>query len=236
MPSATRNGTNYVRDALTGSTLLSAGRNPMMDYPDTLRLLGGTPTTSMVGIVTQSQEQYTGYPQMGSSGQAVPNNYSVASVSGFASQAPLASAGVAFVGLLFTSTYASPTFDLDQLGRLKRLKRLHLLFDTTHTRQLRYQLFPLCRLINAAFVSAVSNYREQTQQVYTQLISETLAYDGTEFDTPPEIRGVQQLTVPLDGFGCDYQFYVTSVGAESFKLAAYEIEIQPQRDKRYTRR
>lgn len=39
--------------------------------------------------------------------------------------------------------------------------------------------------------------------------------------------------MPLQGYGVDYQFFITSTGVETFKLLSYELDIQPQGVKRY---
>ncbi len=236
VPNASKVLDAYVRsDGAAASNTVTA-KNPMQDFPTTLQLVGGSPTDSHVVVVTQNTtEPYVGYGSVSSNANPAPSNQQVNTVNGFINR-PLAAGGLSFVGVNYPSIYASPRFDLDSLGRLKRLRRLHLMFDTTVTEELFYPLYNHCRVLNACFVSLVYNYREYQASAVVELLNQTLQLDGAEYDTPIEVRQQFQKSLSLAGYGCDYQFYITSVGSEAFKLSAYEFEVQPQRDKRYQTR
>lgn len=235
---ASPSNASYVKTSPLVVTTPGRMRNALLDFPTLAPLLGGANTGgAMVGMVTFNGEPYTLYPVVGASGSAIPISQAVLSVNGLTTQAPLAAPGAAsMVGALYQSVYASPVFDLDALGRLKRLKRLHLQFDTTITQNVFYPVYSGVSTLNAAFVSLVSNYNEQTSNASVQLVGDALLFDAAQFDVPTEVRGTQLTTLPLEGYGCTYQFYVASVGAEAFKLASYEFDIIPQRNKRYTPR
>ncbi|UVD33199.1 tail tubular protein [Plectonema phage Pbo-yong3] len=226
---STKTGKVYARNVGAAGAEVASMRNPMRDYANTLDLLGGNVNASQFGMVlTGGVEPYTVYPTVTYNGVA-PNQWTVTGASGLNNRPLPSQNNICMVGMLYPSVYASPVFDLESLGRLKRLKRLHLQMDTTIVAGTKYNLnttFTQVSLINTALVGVVSNYNENVVPAVVQY----------QFDNRYELRQVQELTLPLQGFGCDYQFYVTSVGAEAFKLAAYEFDIQPQRDKRYVRR
>jgi hypothetical protein len=130
------------------------------------------------------------------------------------------------VGVNFISIWSSPMFDLESMGRLKRLKRLHLKFDPTISSEVQYpQNLNVFTLANAGVVLS-SNYNDTPN---TQLLA-TYPLPASNLE-----RGVTALSVPLQGMGCDYQFHVYSVGAAPFRLTQYEFDIQPQRSKRFNR-
>ncbi|ABI33179.1 tail protein [Phormidium phage Pf-WMP4] len=219
----------YQRNTASAGTETLTLRNPMMDYADTLELLGGNVNASQFAMVMSNGfEPYTTYPTVTYNGVA-PLQWTVTGGSGLNNRPILSQNNNCIMGMIYPSVYASPIFDLESLGRLKRLKKLHLQMDTTVTSQLKYNLtsgFSQVSVLNTAWVAVVSNYNEN-------IVPAVVSYQvGNSY----EIRRVVELSIPLQGYGCDYQFYIASVGAEAFKLAAYEFDIQPQRDKRYVRR
>lgn len=138
------------------------------------------------------------------------------------------------IGLAYPSVYASPVFDLDSLGRLKRLKKLHLLFDNEPKATLKYPSLSVVPR-NSAIVSLTSNYEADEVVIDNSLVGGYLELDEQYMDLDQSIRGKQQLSIPLQGYGCDYQFFITSVGADGFKLVSFEFDIQAQNSKRYVR-
>lgn len=222
-----------VRNDSGFTTTSVQARNPMVDFPDTLALCGGNTTGTMVAAVSTygvTGEAYAIYPNVTLNGLASTIN----GADGFTVKPVPPS--VSLVGVVYHSVYASGTFDLDMGGRLKRLRRLHLTFDTTVTESINYPGYPSARPVNAAFTMVVSNYRGQVGKPSVELVGDTTRLDAQQLNLPLEIAGVSQRSITLQGYGCDYQFYVSSVGVEPFKLTSYEFEVQPQQYKRYTRR
>lgn len=219
-------------DGLPTNTLVTP-RNVVPDYATTLPLVGGDTTPGIVGVVNALGNPYAGYARLSASAFPAPNQYNLTQVNGFDLRPFPNSASQSLYGVLYQSIYASPVFDLEAMGRLKRLKKLHLQFDTTITEEARYPVYNSVRILNAAYAVIVSNYNENISNVTVEAIRESIALDAVELDTPVETRETLQRSIPLQGYGCDYQFYVASVGAEAFKLSSYEFEVTPQRDKRY---
>jgi hypothetical protein len=135
------------------------------------------------------------------------------------------------VGVIYTSIYASPIFDLDTMGRLKRLRRLHLNFTTDSTISVQYR-HPV-RTFNASTVFVVAHNNRQGYATDTSLLEQSINLDSNNLDIPNEAFRHSSLSFTLSGYGEDYQFYVVSVGVEAFKLSAFEFEVTPQREKRY---
>lgn len=214
-----------------GFAQLVEPRNPIGDLPGNASLIGNvTPPERYlpVGALCNGAAQiyYPNTTVNGNTGNL--RRYDLVPLAGMPNPTP----GVIVAGVVYPSIYASPVFDLESLGLLKRLKRLHLQWDTTVTlTPMVHQSisFPTIKRYNAAFVSVISNYRDQGQVALdSQLVKDELGGN---------IAAKRSLLTnfTLQGFGCNYQFYVTSVGGESFKLTGYEFEVMPQRSKRYQR-
>jgi hypothetical protein len=69
----------------------------------------------------------------------------------------------------------------------------------------------------------------------SQLIGDYLNLDAMLYDVTPNIREKEQLSIPLSGYGCDYQLFICSTGGDAFKLTGYEFDVQEQRSKTYVR-
>jgi hypothetical protein len=139
-------------------------------------------------------------------------------------------------GVPFHSQYSSPVFNMASLGRLKRLKKLHLLFDVRNQAEFNqaYYQTPSMQQRDAALVTVTGNYNDyNTPEITSYLMrspNDMLQLDNYQFN----VEHVQQ-SIPLQGYGCDYQFHVASAGAEPFKLTGYEFDVTPQNSKRYVR-
>jgi len=209
-------------------------RNYMMDIPGLRPLLPPGPPSDLGEMVLinsfESSPIYfnpttyvTGTGSITLPIVTAPNGTDYASVTGF--------------GMNYLSVYASPVFNLSMLGRLKRLKRLHLLFDTTAPQGVDYQgigeigFNSYCK--NSALISVVSAYNTGEQVITPELLGYTTSLDSIRLDTPNEAYRRKELSMPLQGYGVDYQFFITSTGVETFKLLSYELDIQPQGVKRY---
>jgi hypothetical protein len=209
-------------------------RNYMMDIPGLRPLLPpGPPSDLGEMVLINSLEPAPIYfvptTYNNTNGQitlpivTAPDGTSYASVTGF--------------GMNYMSIYSSPVFNLSMLGRLKRLKRLHLLFDTTAPQGVDYvgvgegAFNSYCK--NSALISVVSAYNTGEQVITPELLGYTTNLDSMRLDTPNEAYRRKELSIPLQGYGVDYQFFITSTGVETFKLLSYELDIQPQGAKRY---
>lgn len=233
------------RDIWLGNSASPALTNPRMPIADNLYtgfLVGGTtpPATWLPFAIATSQVPWNLYPQ--------PVLVSPDS-GGFnlTMSPPLTVDGVAIPnvshsrlsGVVYSSIVASKTFNLSSMGRLKRLKRLHLQFDTSTVvgRKYFYNNLQNCRQVNIANVAVTTDSNHVG-------LSPSLANDSSDYstgstlnstfyDTSYEAIGVKQHSIPLAGSGVLYRWWVSSVGAEAFKLNGYEFEVRPQRDKRY---
>lgn len=139
-------------------------------------------------------------------------------------------------GVPYISQYSSPVFNFASLGRLKRMSKLHVLWGVRNQaafNQAYYQT-PGMQQRDAAFVTVSANYADfETPQLTTFLMrSPSTTLQLRDFQSSV---GVAQTSIPLQGYGCDYQFHVSSVGAEPFKLTGYEFDVKAQSSKRYVR-
>jgi hypothetical protein len=139
-------------------------------------------------------------------------------------------------GVPYISQYSSPVFNFASLGRLKRMSKLHVLWGVRNQaafNQAYYQT-PGMQQRDAAFVTVSANYADyETEQLTTFLMRSP---DDTLQNQDRQSRvGVAQTSIPLQGYGCDYQFHVSSVGAEPFRLTGYEFDVKAQSSKRYVR-
>ena len=138
------------------------------------------------------------------------------------------------MGTIYPSVFATTPFNTGSLGRLKRLKKLHLLFDNTSVLTKRYFQYN-STLKNSAIAIVRYNYGDNSFVADSQLIGDYARLDYMALDSQPSAREQEQISVPLQGYGADYQLYICSTGGDAFKLTSYEFDIQPQRIKTYVK-
>lgn len=223
-----KDSTNYYSTPLTTPTLTP--RNWMFDIPDLAPFLGSDPEGGIPSpyVMHNELDPYPLYPRI-----------SASSSTSITFTPPVSPAGVTrntvdVLGTIYPSIFASTTFNTASLGRLKRLKRLHLLFDNTSVRNTRYY-FHDNKQINSAVIIINYNYGEGEYVADAQLIGDYLRFDALHLNTTPSALPREQLSIPLSGYGCDYQLYVCSTGGDAFKLTAFEFDVEPQRTKTYVR-
>jgi hypothetical protein len=134
---------------------------------------------------------------------------------------------IAGYGSLYPSIYATPVLDQDSMGRLKRLKRLHLLFDPGEVLSTRYPSVPDSEQDSSAIVAIKYNYDEEDAIFDTTLVLG---------EPDMKLRDRYELSIPLQGHGCDYQCFITSVGVDGFKLLDYEFDVKQQPYPYYVRK
>lgn len=233
------------RDVWVGNSATPALTNPRMTIADdafTKFLVGGVsaPATWLPYALATSQTPWNLYPQP---------TLVAADGGGFnlTMSAPLTVDGVAIPnvshsrlgGVVYTSIASSKSFNLAAMGRLKRLKRLHLQFDTSTVvgRKYFYNNLQSCRQVNMANVAVTteSNHVGLSPSLSNDSsdYSTGSSLNSTFYDASYEAIGVKQHSIPLAGSGVLYRWWISSVGAEAFKLNGYEFEVKPQRDKRY---
>lgn len=204
-------------------------RNWMFDVPDLAPFLGPSPEGLESTLVMHTtQELLPLYPRVTSITTRLVTV-----------QRPVSGSGVEYdavnlIGTAYPSVFATTTFQAQSMGRLKRLKRLHMLFDNTSVNYSRYYDYPN-RQINSAIVLVRSNYGGDADVVDTQLIGDYLRLDAQNLDITPSASAEEEISIPLEGYGCDYQAYVCSTGGDAFKLKAFEFDVTPQRTKTYIR-
>jgi hypothetical protein len=139
-------------------------------------------------------------------------------------------------GIPFHSQYSSPVFNMASLGRLKRLKKLHLLFDVRNQAEFNqaYYQTPSMQQRDAALVTVTGNYNDFNTPEITCYLMRSPNDMLQSADSQASVGRVQQ-SIPLQGYGCDYQFHIASAGVEPFKLTGYEFDVTPQNAKRYVR-
>jgi hypothetical protein len=140
-------------------------------------------------------------------------------------------------GMSYQSIAASPVFNFSTMGRLKRLKRLHLQFDPTIALGTKYDIPGLenVRLFNMAVTAVVTDHKAVSRAVVNQALTTQPFIDITQYTASTEAIGNVQHTITLQGQSTNYRWFVSSVGGEAFKLNGYEFDIQPQRSKTYQR-
>jgi hypothetical protein len=219
-------GTNYYQSSGSFAGLLP--RNYMHDISECSPVIGTQAELEPSPYCfILPNDPFPIYPRLSSSAGSL-QFVATGSASGIAPGNPLV------LGTIYPSIFASPTFNASSLGRLKRLKKLHLLFDNRSVNRSRYYDYPN-RQLNSAVVLTVYNYEEQEQQVDCQLVGDYLRFDALRLGVTPSSQSREQLSIPLNGYGCDYQFYLCSTGADAFKLSTYEFDVAPQRTKTYVR-
>jgi hypothetical protein len=223
----TKEYTNYYTVPLSSFDLIP--RNWMFDIPDLVPFLGATPEGAACPYVLHERGQiYPLYPRITTSSPTSITFTSPTNPNG-------ETVGVVdVIGTIYPSVFASTSFNASSLGRLKRLKKLHILFDNTSVNYSRYFNYPNKQL-NSAVVVVSYNYGEEAYTADYQLIGDYLRYDALHLDTSPSANSREQLSIPLAGYGCDYQLYVCSTGGDAFKLKAFQFDVEQQRTKTYVR-
>lgn len=236
--------TSWVSQTLTQSALRA--RSFIADLPSTKWLVGNpalTPTRYAPLVAVSSQHEFHLYPQsVEIAAPTTPTSHTLLQ--------PVTYEGVTLPnvvhsklrGMFYQSIVASPTFDFASMGRLKRLKKLHLQFDPSIALGSKYNFVGLTnvRQRNMALVAIATDirpvsYAVATQPLATQPLSVQPSVDLTLYSAPVEAGGNAQHTVSLQGMSVNYRWFLSSVGAEAFKLNGYEFEVQPQRSKNYQR-
>jgi hypothetical protein len=223
----TKRGVDYYRDSPALLTVFP--RNWMFDVPELTPFLDSAPEGLGSPLVLHHQtNKYPVYPRITARTTTSTTFGSAVSADG----TTLTTAHV--LGTSYPSVFATPTFNASSLGRLKRLKRLHLLFDNRSVLNTKYYNYPNKQL-NSAIVVIGYNYGEGDYVADAQLVGDYLRFDAMHFDTTPSSHEREQISVPLSGYGCDYQLFLCSTGGDAFKLSSYEFDIQATRTKTYVR-
>ena len=205
-------------------TLSITPRNWMFDFPDLLPFLGpGTETTPNPFVMHCTGEPFPLYPRISSIGP--PNN--------IVFSAPVSVSGVTYttsqvLGTIYPSIFSTSYFFAQSMGKLKRLKKLHLLFDNTYASFTQYYSYPF-KQINSAIVLVGSMYPDGQLVTDTELVSDYTRFDSTRYDTPSNVLARRSINIPLNGYSCDYQLTVVSTGGDAFKLIGYEFDVEVQR-------
>jgi hypothetical protein len=201
----------------------------------TKRLAGSGAVPRVPVAYAQQGQLYTCYPETSQTQANPPANRALVSVVNLFGETVVPT-GEIVVGLYFNSVFVSPQFNLDSLGKLKRLKRLMVQFDTSITQELRYtSTLNSVRIMNAALVTVQSSYGESSTVPECTLVADSVLMDGISYDGSLEALGTLMHSAPLQGYGCSYSFAVHSVGAEAFKMSSFEIEVKEAKS-RYVRR
>jgi hypothetical protein len=111
-----------------------------------------------------------------------------------------------------------------------------LLFDTRNQAEFNqaYYQTPGMQQRDAALVTVTGNYNDYNTPEITSYLMRSPNDMLQLADFQSSVGRVQQ-SIPLQGYGCDYQFHVASAGAEPFRLTGYEFDVTPQNSKRYVR-
>jgi hypothetical protein len=216
-------------------------RLPIADLKTTKWLVGNpvsAPTRYLPFVAASAQAKFNVYPQVTAiSSPTTPANYTF--------QVPTTVDGVVLAnvthnklrGIVYQSIAASPVFNLASMGRLKRLKRLHIQFDPTVTIGSKYN-FPgltAVQVLNMATVAVTIDNRATSRSVVNQALTTQPFVDITQYAVTTEAIGNVQHTITLQGQSTSYRWFVVSVGAEAFKLNGFEFDVTPQRSKTYQR-
>lgn len=222
----TKTGTTYVANANSFSTLLP--RNWMADVQELVPLL--PPPSSYYPIVLiKNEEPFALYPTAGLGGGG-----DLITLNGVTSLTGASIESVDGIATIYNSTFATTAFNTESLGRLKRLKKLHLLFDNTGTKGKKYYTLANS-LQNSAVILISYNYGDNEYLADAQLFGDYTRLDAQRLNLSPSASRQKQLSIPLQGYGANYQLYVCSTGGDAFKLTSYEFDVQPQRTKTFVR-
>jgi len=208
----------------------------MLDSPDLLPFLGTTPPATLgVVVVITNEDAFPFYARPSTYTNTATANCTIPLPTGFNGVNATNLVTSKLVGLSYTSMYSTPVINLESLGRLKRLKKVHLLFNSELANKQPYGTVRKTRMNNSAIVQYVLNYREQAATVETRLLTDADGTAGNNLATHKDVRGRLQLSLVLAGYGCDYQVFVVSAGVDGFNLIGYEFDVQAANVKRYVR-
>ena len=220
-----KQGVSYVTSPPNPISPLS--RNWMFDIPELAPFLGTS--VSFDSVVTVSDaEPFPLYPLVSS------RTDSTITLNGAVSVTGTVNPSTTIMGTIYPSVFATTPFNTDSLGRLKRLKKLHLLFDNTSVLTKKYFEYN-STLKNSAIAIIRYNYGDGEYVADAQLIGDYSRLDYMALDSQPSTKEREQISIPLQGYGADYQLYICSTGGDAFKLTAYEFDVQQQRTKTYVK-
>lgn len=140
----------------------------------------------------------------------------------------------AVLGIPYNSIYRSGRFNFNSLGRLKRLKRLHLLFDPRCLENVNYYINPVDNSTGAVSVIH-ADYGDDNQLAQMDVFTDRSPNSSSQQTNWKSATPVYQHSQPLQGYGCDYSFSVVSIGTFPFKLTGYEWDVRASDVKRYVR-
>jgi hypothetical protein len=241
------NGSSLVKELLTyrstnpADTFGLTPRNTMLDVPQLTAFLGTAPPSNLGPVVVVTQEDpFPFYVEPTVFTDTAVVNCTIPLPTGFGGAVATNNSTEKLTGVLYNSIYATPVFNLESLGRLKRLKRVHLVFNTEFTKKQPYGSTAAgtprrTRMNNSAIVSYVYSYNESGAVVDSQLMTDVDGAAGNNIATERDTRGKVQISLPLQGYGCDYQVFVSSVGVDGFNLIGYEFDVKPANSKRHVR-
>lgn len=211
-------------------------RNYMLDDPRLRQFLQAASPSTLAPLAQV-------FPNVNRVYYPVPTNYSNAASNNLTLPNAVWDDGLAVgnfsgLGICYPSIYASPSFNQESLGRIKRLVNLNLTFDMRVAQAVDYYQNPAFTPFqhNSAIVFNVQNYGEDSMQIDSELIGAGAVLDAQLFDTFANLNPRYEMSIPLQGYGADYQFYVVSTGADAFKLTNYEYEANISRYSNYIRR
>ena len=134
------------------------------------------------------------------------------------------------MGTIYPSIFSTSDFFAQSMGKLKRLKKLHLLFDNTYASLTQYYSYGF-KQINSCIVIVASMYPDGDLTLDSEIISDYTSFDGMQYDATPNAKKRVGYTVPLTGYSCDYRLSIVSTGGDAFKLTGYEFDVELQRSK-----
>ena len=220
---------------LSGGTPIVTLRNTLLDSESSVRLLNNNLTNQRATALVRPDQPRTLYPSTVYSGASL-DPVQVTAVNG-TNNAPLTGGNILhFFGTIYPSIYVSPTINLEHLGNVTRFKRLHLQFDPDIAPQCSYPNAPQARVLNTALVAYQIGAGDSFSTVREDLGADEIFADTALGLSPTVTRRAVELSLPIQGRGTDFRFWVASYGAEAFKLSSYEVEGLPQKNKKYVRR
>ena len=205
-------------------TLSIIPRNWMFDFPDLLPFLGPGPETFASPFVMHA----TGEPL-----PLYPRILLVNPPGSISFAPPVSASGATYttsqvLGTIYPSIFSTSRFFAQSMGKLKRLKKLHLLFDNTYASLTQYFNYPF-KQINSAIVIVSNMYPDGQLVTDVELVSDYVRFDSARYDLPSNVLARKAINIPLNGFSCDYQLTVVSTGGDAFKLVGYEFDVEVQR-------
>jgi hypothetical protein len=216
-------GTSYVGPP--SQTINIVPRNWMFDFPQLVPFLGiGPELFASPYVMHANGEPYPLYPRLSFTSPTTITFVPPTSVSGVTYNTSQV------LGTIYPSMFSTSYFFAQSMGKLKRLKKLHLMFDNTYASLTQYYSYPF-KQINSAIVIVGSMYPDGNLVTDTELVSDYNRLDSMIYNAPRIIEPRRSVTVPLLGYSCDYQLSVVSTGGDAFKLTGYEFDVELQRGK-----